>query len=339
MIALTQRTDQPTDLSAQFADPAWLLHQLDLASERALLVRLDAQTIAKAAFLDQRVLDVGTPGFWVPLSLMLRATPSSASVPRAIFHVGHCGSTLVSRLLDALIDGQVLREPMTLRALAMFKATEEKNLAASESFRRLARCVWQWYGNRGDQGATACNIVKATSATSGIASDYLQLPGSKAMALTVGLETYLATVLKGDRRDIRGFADQRARELDSLVGAGAIDGQAMNDPRLATIAWFVANVHFERGRAQGLEIIDFDQVLQQPVEQLQRINDLLDIRASAKAIGDLQSHEVWTRYSKQTDTRYDRNDRAHDLALSKRRFGAEIRDGLQFYERLRQLAE
>ena len=60
----------------------------------------------------------------------LRDAPPTPD-PRFIFHIGHCGSTLLSRALDASLRTLPLREPLTLR-----------RLAAQETERRAELLPW-----------------------------------------------------------------------------------------------------------------------------------------------------------------------------------------------------
>ena len=103
-------------------DPTVYLHTLDLVRDRALLLEVDRGFYRDATFLDERVLGPGRVGAWVPLERVWRAF-ETAPPPRPacafIFHLGHAGSTLLSRLLDEVPGVLGLREPLTLRPLAL----------------------------------------------------------------------------------------------------------------------------------------------------------------------------------------------------------------------------
>ena len=97
-------------------DADWLPYKLDLVLQRVLWVRLPADARAAAAFLDDRALPAGVQGVWAPLDSLagLPATPPAD----ALLHIGHCGSTLLSRVIEAWPGVQALREPVPLRTLA-----------------------------------------------------------------------------------------------------------------------------------------------------------------------------------------------------------------------------
>jgi hypothetical protein len=125
-------------------DPEFLPFKLDLVSRRVLLVRLTPAQRHDAAFLDERALPARADGGWVPLEALLAQTSVQAACADAIFHIGHCGSTLLSRLLESWPQVQGLREPLPLRILAeawpQLHAPESR-LAPARSAARAAGVV------------------------------------------------------------------------------------------------------------------------------------------------------------------------------------------------------
>ncbi len=127
-------TDPATLLATLAESPDWFCHQLDLEADRALLLRLEPAAIRAAAFLDERVLAGRSDGFRIPLAtLRERAQACVGRAPHAIFHIGHCGSTLLARVLGELPGLRVLREPLPLRTLA---ALYEELPQATARYRR-----------------------------------------------------------------------------------------------------------------------------------------------------------------------------------------------------------
>ena len=70
--------------------------------ESCLVIELGETAYRAASFLDDRILSPATRGGWLPLDRVLDA--ARLAIDRRplhfIFHTGHVGSTLVSRLLD-----------------------------------------------------------------------------------------------------------------------------------------------------------------------------------------------------------------------------------------------
>ena len=118
----TEAPDSIADLlAARLPDsPDVYLQKIDLPGQVLLLVQLDPTAYRAASFLDDRILGPDTRGAWIALSRAAHAlrTVSSARPLHFIFHTGHVGSTLVSRLLDETGTVLSLREPLPLRTLA-----------------------------------------------------------------------------------------------------------------------------------------------------------------------------------------------------------------------------
>ena len=102
------------------ASPDAYPQHLDLVRGLVLAIRMDEAAYRGASFLDDRVLGPGTQGAWLPGASVSEAAGRVAH-PRPlhfIFHTGHVGSTLLSRLLDETGAVLPLREPLPLRVLA-----------------------------------------------------------------------------------------------------------------------------------------------------------------------------------------------------------------------------
>ena len=84
------------------ASPDAYPQKLDLVRDAALVIRLDAARYRAASFLDDRILGPATTGAWISFRRVADAArePTIGHPVHFIFHTGHVGSTLVSRLLD-----------------------------------------------------------------------------------------------------------------------------------------------------------------------------------------------------------------------------------------------
>ena len=144
---------------------------LDLARGAVLVIRLDARAYRSASFLDDRVLGPGTRGAWIAGSAVTAAARQVAGLRplHFIFHTGHVGSTLLSRLLDETGAVLGLREPLPLRAVADAHdvlAGPESLLSAAQFDALLGMLLRLW--SRGYDWTRAV-VVKATSSAGRIA--------------------------------------------------------------------------------------------------------------------------------------------------------------------------
>jgi hypothetical protein len=298
-------------------DPAFFPFQLDLDAGRVLFVRLDDAARAEAPFLDQRALSAAPEGYWLPLDALL-AHPVPPTAPRLdwIFHIGHCGSTLLSRLLQEWPELQVLREPLPLRTLAV---------APVDVAALLEHMVASWSRPLPPRART---LVKASSTCNVLAASLLaRHPQGRAVLLDLQLPAYLATVLKSEAAlaDVLAAAPGRRRVLAADAAANA-ELAALDTAQQCAMGWLAEQVRFA-GLASGPHAdrvlrIDFERLLAAPHDTLVAIAAHLDLPAT-KLDAALAS-PWWGRYSKAGAHAYAAQDRQHDLALSRQRHGPAI---------------
>jgi len=101
-------------------DAKWLAQALDPSSGMVRLIAMDGEAYRAASFLDDRMLQGPVDAQIMPWPEVESAvTGDPRSDARWIFHIGHVGSTLLSRLLGEIDGVLALREPRLLRDLAM----------------------------------------------------------------------------------------------------------------------------------------------------------------------------------------------------------------------------
>ena len=101
-------------------DARWLAQALDSTAGRVRLIAMDRDSYRAASFLDDRMLQQPVDAQIVPWPDVETAIDDDMrSDARWIFHIGHVGSTLVSRLLGELPNVLAIREPRLLRDVAL----------------------------------------------------------------------------------------------------------------------------------------------------------------------------------------------------------------------------
>ena len=97
-------------------DATWLAQALDPNAGMLRLVAMDRDSYRAASFLDDRLMQQPVDAHIVPWPDIEAAVEAELRTDaRWIFHVGHVGSTLVSRLLGELDSVLGVREPRLLR--------------------------------------------------------------------------------------------------------------------------------------------------------------------------------------------------------------------------------
>ncbi|MGH6652672.1 MAG: hypothetical protein ACREB7_16230 [Sphingopyxis sp.] len=194
----------------RFAGDASLLpHMADLANDRVLVALLTEADYGAASFLDQRLLTDRIGREWMAWDALPDLGPA-APRPHLIFHIGHVGSTLVSRLLAEMGDVLPLREPMILRTLAQVAERIDKPESVWSPHLYQARLaqVGGWLGRGFRPGQRA--MVKASSVITAIADDLTGQDG-RALFLYVPLARYIETILAGEASMTETLAQAPAR--------------------------------------------------------------------------------------------------------------------------------
>lgn len=202
----------------RFAHDASLLpHMADLANDRVLIALLGETDYRTASFLDQRLLTDRIGREWMAWDA-LPDLDMAAPRPDYIFHIGHVGSTLVSRLLAEAGDVLPLREPMLLRTLAQVaeRIDRPESVWSPELYRTRLAQVSGWLSRSFGPGQRA--MVKASSVITAIADDLTGADG-RALFLYVPLARYIETILAGEASMAETLAQAPARiaRLAALV--------------------------------------------------------------------------------------------------------------------------
>jgi hypothetical protein len=319
------------------ATPAWFPHLYDPINNRALLVAKTEQDYRDAAFLDDRALRPDTPRRIVEWADLAAAIPVGArSDADFIFHIGHVGSTLISRLLGELDTVLALREPAILRTLDQLRAE-----SGPESFQDPAGLPGRFAVAsallsrtfRPEQKA----LVKATSFVSESAAN-LVAPGSRALLLHLTPEAYAATILAGEesRRDLRATAPARLRRLHARSDGQRWNLWEMSEGEKIAMAWATEMTSLaaaEQNLPAGATMwMDFDHFLAAPVESLLNLAAYFGHKLNEAGAERLARHPLTSRYSKATEYEYGPGARAEALAEARRDHKAEIAEALRWLE-------
>src|SRR5476649_1426032 len=207
--------------SAELAGSASLyVQQLDANREALFLVRLEPSQYRAASFLDDRILDGAVTVGWVPYAPIEAVARHIVPLPlHFIFHAGHVGSTLLSRLLDEVPGVLGLREPLPLRSLA--EMNDSAGAAPLSAGRVLNLLQFMWSRGFAD---TQTGIVKATSTAGRIAPEVVEAAtGARAVYLNLRAEPYIATLLSGANTvsDLEGHTTERLARLKRILGVDA----------------------------------------------------------------------------------------------------------------------
>ncbi|TNE42973.1 MAG: hypothetical protein EP341_11625, partial [Sphingomonadales bacterium] len=212
--------------------------QLDVGGNRVLLVQLSEQEYREASFLDNRLLQQQRPMQWVDWAQITQVEKQLPHNAQFIFHIGHVGSTLVSRLLGEAGDTLSLREPQILRQFAELKPLDGKphsEWQPGEFGKRLDGAI-HWLSRT--FAPNQRSLVKATSFVSEIADDVLS-NGRKSIFLTLKPERYIQTILAGEnsRLELSALSSARLMRLNHRLETTPINLWELDEAKRAAMAW------------------------------------------------------------------------------------------------------
>jgi len=283
-------------------DATWLAQALDPNAGVARLVAMNRESYRAASFLDDRLMQQPVDAQVVPWpDVEAAVAPDMRTDARWIFHIGHVGSTLVSRLLGEIDGVLAIREPRLLRDLALSPAEIRERYLPP-----VARLMSRTFG----PDETAC--VKATSFASEIAP-LLVSAGERALFMYARPSNYVASILAGENsvKELHALADYRAGRL----AARGIDlPKPRNDAERAAAAWACEMTTLEAASEEMadrmIDWADFDVMLANMASELGRVATFFGFATDPSCLSDLAAGPLMRRYSK--DPNYEYSPRLRD---------------------------
>lgn len=313
--------------------PELLPLALDPSTDQVTWVRLSEAAYAQASFLDERVLaDRAVPRRSVPWRSLNEAAeqlpPDNASY---IFHIGHVGSTLLSRLLGQHPAVFSLREPAILRTFAEIGCNPASSCWSESEFERRLGAVLKLLSRtfRPDQQA----LIKATSFVSELAVRILRRPSApKVIFMFVPAEIYLASILGAPNSPAEGkaLAPSRLDRLHRRIGQERWKLSDLSPGEIVAMSWATEMSTLAAAAAAGTNRVlwlNFERLLDDSAASLSCIFNHLEIEALPNDIDALLAGREMRRYSKAPEYAYDANLRRAVLEQGRREHSAEIDRG------------
>lgn len=319
-------------------NPDFFLHAVDVEGDAAWFARMSADSYRSSSFLDERIARAAPEPLRLPLSGLLQLVAQSAPPPRTshyLFHVGHCGSTLLARILDEVNGLFVLREPMMLKILTELRDETVQadgrldGRAWDELFELGRRMLARTYS----ESDTA--VVKATSICGNLLRPCLEADAdSRAVLLSVTLDTFLATMLRPQRRPELGANSRlRIRKLQALTGQDDLRFYEMSDSQKAVMNWLTTMAFFldalrDPVLGERVKLVRFEDLLEDREGTLAGITGFLGHDMSNTDRAALVRSAHFDSYAKSPQRAFDAATRAAQLDETRKLAGDEIAAGL-----------
>ena len=304
------------------------LHRIDPLAGAAAFVATSHSRLAAATCLD------GRERFWDAVRTgRIEAARDPVGAPAFLFHQGFCGSTLLSRLLEAS-GALVLREPQCLVDIAAARP----RILAGQSATGLGPLLDFALGHLGETADSV--VIKPSNWINPLVGD-LCVPGrvERALFLTMDRRAFLVAAFRGGRERIE-FCIRLAVEIAAaLPGGNATLQQAIDAERdpldraahITALLWAMQDALFVRAIAAngwGDEArVEFADLMADPDAATRRAADHLGLGQP-----DAFSNRAMERHSKAPERAFHPADRVREDALVEQHHGVRFDAALGWLE-------
>jgi hypothetical protein len=268
-----------------FASPDHYLHSFE--GDAAIFVPMDRAAYHRSIFLDGRISPAGIGAMRLPFGT-LAGQGRRPSPTGWIFHVAHCGSTLLARALDRASANLVLREPLALRQVALTPDAERLAVTLAMVSKRY----------RPDLPT----IVKANVPVNFLLPELVAFDSSaRAIFLHCGLRDYLLAILRNDKH--RAWVRNVTGQLKAQLG----DLSALPDAICAAALWLAQMRAFAAAIAAlpSARSLDAEDFFEAPREFLGLAARHLGVAMTDSEIQALVDGPLFSTYSKNPELPFD----------------------------------
>jgi hypothetical protein len=282
--------------------------------DAAIFVPMDRPAYHRSIFLDHRISPAANRSMRLPLSAL-----SGEARPPAktgwIFHVAHCGSTLLARALDDPGLNLVLREPLALRQLAFDRDPKRLPLTAAMLSKRYREDL--------------PTIVKANVPVNFLLPELVALDRqAPAIFLYSSLRDYLLAILRSENH--RGWLHRVTAQLAAYLG----DLSNLSDAERCAALWLAQMRAF--GQAISLmpnaRALDAEAFFAAPGQTLHAAAALLAVPMSESAIDATVAGPLFATYSKNPEMPFDNEARLARRAELEEPLAPELAEGQRWIE-------
>jgi hypothetical protein len=319
-------------ISDLFATPDHYLFAFE--NDQAVFLDMDRAAYNRSIFFDRRISPANPRMIKVStaqLSAYNDQRPAGGAGVASIFHVAHCGSTLLARALDRVNDNLVIREPTPWRQLGVEAAgagaLTPPGAVWSARLRLANRLMARRYAPDGPV------IVKANVPVNFIVPQILALnPGAPTLFLYFPLEHYLMAILRTPNH--RRWVESVTREVWSVI-APELEGQTDPTPaQLAAALWLAQTRIYARALEahDNARSLNAEDLFNRPRPVLEAAFAHFGVAASARDLDAILAGELFSRYSKNPDVAFDNAARLERQAQQRQEIAPDLVAARAFVE-------
>jgi len=295
-----------------FASPDHYLQSFD--GDSAIFVPMDRAAYHRSIFLDHRISPAANGSMRPPVAALAGASRPPAATGW-IFHVAHCGSTLLARALDDPSLNLVLREPLALRQQAFARDPKRLALTAAMLSKRYREDL--------------PTIVKANVPVNFLLPELVALdPEARAIFLYSSLRDYLLAILRSENH--RGWLQRVTAQLAAYLG----DLSNLTDAERCAALWLAQMRAFTAAIAlmPNARALDAETFFAAPRPTLKAAAAHLGVPLSDAAIDATVAGPLFATYSKNPELPFDNEARLARRAELEAPLAAELAEAQRWIE-------
>jgi hypothetical protein len=282
--------------------PDAYLHHVE--GGQGVFVPMDRAAYHRSIFLDHRIQAAGPGEALAPL----RAAPVQPI--SFIFHVAHCGSTLLARALDRGEGNLVLREPLALRQAAL-----DDNVPLERVLASLSR---RYHGD-------LPTLIKANVPVNfALPRIVAAVPAMRALFLHMRLESWLTAVLRSAQH--RNWVHQ----VSALLGLPV----RLSDAEAGAQLWLAQTDAFRAAMVLLPESVslDADKFFAEPATMIMASGAALNIEMPESQAAQIATGPLYTHDAKRPANAFDNVERVNRAKQTQAAIAGEVGTAREWIE-------
>jgi len=337
---MTQQPGQP-DFSPDHFFRRPDIYLLEFTAKGGNLVPMTRDCYQKSIFTDRGRIVPASPDGWEigMIDLLQGYETQDLEQPELgfVFHIAHCGSTLLARALDIADRTLVYREPFTLRQLAVDASWKRGGPKNEKIWQRQLRLTT---GLLGRTYSPVQNVIVKTNVPVNFIIPQLMglADGNRGLLLYAGLERYLLSVLKSPAHqkwvmNVLSHVAEGVRETDPL---GDVLMEGITPPQAAASLWLAQMYRFANALADDsrLRSLDCEDLFLRPAETVTAAFKHFGTRVSGDEVASIVSSELFSHHAKNPVRTFDAKTRESELDHLRQQLSGELKAGLAWADKI-----